>query len=222
MKLLIPPGGNEKLGQGIWSWSLPAGPEETCPGATSLCARVCYATRYARRYPSVQESWDRRLKDAKRQDFPSRILEEMFPGIAIRVHVAGDFYSNSYINKWLEISERAPLGTLMFGYTRSWRVGALRPALEMLAKRSNFRLWASADAESGMPRNWPGPVAWMSVDDKDQPAEPVGMVFRNRRHAVIPRMNGSIVCPKENGIKNKVTCTRCRLCIDRPGGPWDV
>lgn len=199
--------GNTKLGSGIGVWSIP--PVKSCPGATALCKSKCYAERFIKQYGI---NYGPRFKLSKTDKFVERMVQEAQYRTFVRIHVAGDFYSQEYIRKWASIAGRCP-GTKFYAYTRSWRDPLLLPALRALKAMPNFKLLFSCDRETGAPEHLGPDVAWMAMDDNDAPPRPVKMVFRVKHKTVMAKMGGSVVCPKENGIKNEVTCGRCRLCF---------
>lgn len=215
--------GNEKLGQSISSFSLPHGTDATCPGRTPTCTKLCYVSRYTRRF---RLSYDHNLLAAQRADFVARMSAEARMCRVVRVHVSGDFYSEDYTRKWIQIARNTP-GTLFYAYTRSWRGGGVKllEALLELSKLPNFRLNISTDQDTGIPGWLPrafggsGNLVYMSVNDQDIPRdldgapEHVNIVFRVKRTTVKGKLAGSTVCPVENGIANPVTCEVCRLCF---------
>jgi hypothetical protein len=138
----------------------------------------------------------------------------------LRVHVAGDFWSAAYAKAWLAIARRCP-DTRFFVFTRSWRVPAIRPVLEELARLPNVRLFWSLDAATGLPGRVPPQVrlAYMALDEDDLPPLDADLVFVDaplRRERRV-RMAGVLVCPMENGTGWHGTCEKCRLCIDPLG-----
>ena len=96
-------------------WSLPA--RTTCPYATKHCMKSCYACKsQTPHFPSVITSRNRHLEESKSDDFVERMIftissHLMRPSykaakrIVIRVHESGDFYSEEYLEKWLEIAD---------------------------------------------------------------------------------------------------------------------
>jgi hypothetical protein len=209
--------GNTKLGEGIWGFSLPA--LITCPGKTAACEDFCYALQGHFLLPSVQAFYLENYKATLAADFTERIRAELIAHMIklLRVHVSGDYYSLPYLRKWLAIA-RAGRRTHFFGYTRSWRVPKLRPALTELAALPNFSLWWSVDRATPEPPQGLGGagLAYMSTGDDDLPGYPVGLVFRDsERTAMKFTPNGDFVCPYEQGVKRrpKITCSRCRYCL---------
>lgn len=207
--------GNDKLGLSIAHFDLPA--VRTCPGRSRLCVTHCYATRNRFRYPQVRDrlNWDYAM--SKRADFADRLVAELYRKgvLAMRWHVAGDFYSPAYARKALEVVGRSP-HTSFWAYTRSWRVPAIYPLLQALSLMPNMRLWLSADAETGYPPEVPrhARVAWMQTE-ADEDAAGADLVFRLsglRRRVSLSLL--APVCPTETpeGRARGVSCATCGVC----------
>lgn len=192
-------------------------PVETCPGRTAICEKKCYATRGNYAFPSVREAMRNALELYRSGDMVKTLNAEvaMFRPRAVRVHAAGDFFESDYVKQWIKIVRRNP-GTLFYAYTRSWRVPDLRPALTALAALPNFRMWLSADKDSGKPDGVsPSRVAYMAATVADVPDYTVDLVFRVARKTKEKfTANGDLVCPAEQGSKKKLDCSRCGLCFD--------
>lgn len=213
MALLVK--GNNKLGNSIWQFSIPAG-STNCPGRSELCDDRCYAQRGMFAMPNVQASLRKRLAASKRKDFVQKMIEEILRVKArtIRVSVSGDFYSPEYVRKWHEIVKSTP-ETVYFTYTRSWRVPEIYEELKAFARLKNLRLWFSVDQETGIPPKIPKNVrlAYMQVDIKDVPSHKMDLVFRDYpiRGSIHKYINGVQVCPPENGV-TELTCEKCGIC----------
>jgi len=131
----------------------------------------------------------------------------------VRIHSAGDFYSNKYILDWVKIVRSNP-DVAFYAYTRSWRLPGLLPDLEKLRRLPNMQLWWSTDAETGEAPE--GISAYLALDDNDMPIEGTSLVLRNKRSTVMKKMGGCQVCPLESGrpeLKLKLTCYKCRVCF---------
>ena len=118
--------GNAKLGEGIYTFSLPA--ITTCPGASPVCRKECYALRG--RFHFLRRAYRRYLAASREEGFPARMIGEIRRRWAgcVRIHVSGDFYSAEYVRKCVAIAQACP-GTRFFAYTRSWRVADIAEAL---------------------------------------------------------------------------------------------
>ena len=177
--------------------------------------------------PSVEASHRRNFEFSQSDQFtswmPSR-LQASFVRV-MRIHVSGDFYSNRYIQKWVDIVGRSQ-EIQFFAYTRSWRIDAMFPELVKLAGLPNMQLWWSIDRETG-----PAPIvrgirrAYMAIDDIDAQNAPndCDLVFRDQTDTIMTRANGIVVCPTENGIepRKKVTCSTCGICWKQKTANWE-
>lgn len=169
--------GNTKTGH-VLTYSRTPG--DTCPGASDLCARVCYAKRPYKRYPSARAQWD---VNASSADIPFIPAGQQ----TIRLHVAGDFDTAEYILAWLFTLKARPDVTV-WTYTRSWRIPELLPALEKLRGLPNVQMFASVDETipEAVPDGWR--VAFIDGDD---------------------RYSG-ITCPEQTGAKDSCAdCGYC-------------
>jgi hypothetical protein len=212
--------GNKKLGDGIWSFSLPI--EKSCKSATSLCGRACYAKAGHFAWPSVHLSHRRAWEASAQQDFADQVVAfcEKKGVKTVRVHVSGDFYSQGYVEKWADAATRLS-GVTFLAYTRRWRDPRMFGALGAFGSLANVFLWLSADAETGEPPRpaWSAGVAYMSLSDQDLPPYPVDLVFRDSDKTVMRKTPaGARVCPTDDGVARsaKVTCSACKFCF-RPG-----
>ena len=109
-------GHNAKLCAVVSIINLP--PIATCPNCAS-CSGSCYATlRYGA--PTVTPRWDRNLAMTKREDFVELATRELrYKGTKIvRYHESGDFYSDDYINKCMELAIENPQ-VFFYGYTKN-------------------------------------------------------------------------------------------------------
>lgn len=206
--------GNTKLGEGIYSFSIPAG--STCPGQSPTCARHCYAKSGNYVWSNVVASHSRNWEAARKRGFVARMVREIDrtrPRV-VRIHAAGDFYSAGYCRKWAEIARACPEVTF-YAYTRSWRLPAIRAELVQFARIPNVKLWYSCDRDTGVPTSKPKRVrlAWMQADETDVPPRS-DLVFRVKRlrKNVVKRVGLTMVCPVENGVTVNTDCGKCGVC----------
>lgn len=138
------------------AFSLPAGRDYSCPGATEFCNSICYAGKLERLYKGfagvVLHNWNL-LKD---NDFGGMIelLDGMIQAFiaecdkwnapkTFRIHADGDFFSLTYTQAWREVIRLNP--TVHFwAYTR---VEDSAIALHD-ADLSNLSLYFSSDPEN--------------------------------------------------------------------------
>lgn len=206
--------GNQKLGTAIHTWSLPAGSEGCCPGASDVCRSVCYALKSRYLFTAVQERLAWNLEQCLRDDFVDRMVHEIrCKGVLVlRVHVAGDFFDEQYSRKWLGIMRKAPK-VRYYWYTRSWRIEAIERVLREMAQLRQVRGWYSVDAETGVPASVPPGIriAYLQTEPGEQP-ELADLVFRTRRVRK-ERQPLTVVCPHETPQgREETNCGNCRRC----------
>jgi len=120
--------GNAKLGKLIFTFSIVSG--YTCPFAKDCLAKVdritgkltdgpdtqfrCFSASQEALFPAVRKSrWDNfeKIVNAIKNNTLVELILNSIPKKAtiIRVHVAGDFFSQAYFNAWMEVAKRLPL-----------------------------------------------------------------------------------------------------------------
>jgi hypothetical protein len=143
------------------------------------------------------------------------MIDEVYrKGVLVcRIHVAGDFFSPSYLSKWIEIAARSP-NTRFFTYTRSWRVEKIEPLLRAFAALENVRLWYSADSDTGYPSQVPEGVQVAWLQDTSVVPEKAHLLFQTRsvRKLALPLVIP--VCGQElpEGKTKGVNCANCGVC----------
>lgn len=108
----------------IFNFSIPAyktrSGKITCPFADS-CVKYCYAQKgnYTR-FPVVQELMEQKYKISKTAEFIPLMNEEIRKKKAthIRIHDSGDFYSPTYLQKWVDIATQNT-DVIFYAYTKS-------------------------------------------------------------------------------------------------------
>lgn len=115
---------------GIWTFTLPALaavlPDgqtiKTCPAA-GKCAAICYARSGSYTWANVKAAHVRNLAyviedpDGWQQAMTKELAYKRFVGKSVRVHDAGDYFSDDYTRRWLEIMRATP-GTFFYSYTK--------------------------------------------------------------------------------------------------------
>lgn len=150
--------GNAKLPAGIATFSLPSG--FSCPGAKACLARADRDTgklidgkdQEFRCFSAVAESvwgtvraarWHNLelLKKARTKEAMFKLLAEACPRFTthVRVHVAGDFFSQNYFDAWMLTASAIP-DVRFYAYTKSlqfWvaRLGAIPKNFTLIASR---------------------------------------------------------------------------------------
>lgn len=102
-------------GTHLYNFGIPAFKSQdgtlTCPNALN-CVRGCYARQGAYVWSNVANAYESRLKLTKDPNFSQVIIFNVLKLLAkhktglimIRVHDAGDFYSEVYLTQWLKIA----------------------------------------------------------------------------------------------------------------------
>lgn len=96
----------------------------TCPFATEACKAFCYAAKAERQYPQVLPSRERHFEVSMQIDFVDRMIVEISKMNKsgkykyFRIHESGDFYNQTYLNKWIEIAKAFP-AIKFLAYTKS-------------------------------------------------------------------------------------------------------
>jgi len=155
--------GNAKLGNDIFTFSLPAG--YSCPGARECLSRAgrngsgiqdgletkfrCFAASAEAQYPAVREQrwYNFDLLKGKTTEQMVQLIEASLPKKAnlIRVHVSGDFFNESYFDAWMEVARKNPLRTF-YAYTKSlhlWvsKLGEIPKNFALNASRGGIHDW---------------------------------------------------------------------------------
>lgn len=127
MRLLTQNG--ELRPDGIWNWTIPAhlvtltdGTRfNACPHA-GVCARMCYAKQGTYKFSNVLSKHVSNLELTLYD--PEGFRNQMVAEIgrkrkinALRIHDAGDFYSEDYLLNWCEIANQVP-DLLFYAYTK--------------------------------------------------------------------------------------------------------
>jgi hypothetical protein len=149
--------GNAKLAESILTFSLPAG--WTCPLARNCKAVVdrrtgklvdgrqckfrCFSASQEALYPNVRKSRWRNYELLRAcnsaEAMKSLILRSLLPDANyVRIHVAGDFFSQRYFDAWILVAISRPQ-TIFYAYTKSIRYWLARRGLIPF----NLRLTAS-------------------------------------------------------------------------------
>jgi len=192
---------NDKLGY-MSNFSIPAFMWEplelkTCPGATPWCEKWCYAMRGRFQWGRVLSKHAWNLEQTLRPDFADRAIEELrrkWPGMPVRIHVAGDFYSAEYVEKWIDIVD-ALQHLVFYTYTRSWRVPEIRAVLEKLMQYPNIIIYASTDPDTGPP-----PEGWLEAGIDRTYLAPSVQCFNSR--------------------DRRIKCRWCMYCAEGRGHVW--
>lgn len=115
---------------GIWSWTIPALAARLPDGTTfrtcraaGVCSQVCFARSGTYNFPAVKAAHVRNLlftledPEGWEQAMTAELSHPKFAGAHVRIHAAGDFYSDAYARAWLRIIRATP-DTSFYAYTK--------------------------------------------------------------------------------------------------------
>jgi hypothetical protein len=114
---------SKKFGLRVFNFGIPAyktaDGKVTCPFADS-CVKFCYARKGAYIWSNVKPAFEKRYKITKQDDFIDIMVAEIVKKKVdyVRVHDSGDFYSPTYLQKWLDIAKELP-NVRFYAYTNS-------------------------------------------------------------------------------------------------------
>jgi hypothetical protein len=115
---------------GVFNWTLPALGAKlddgrtvaTCPQA-GACAALCYARNGTYRFPKVKAAHARNLKmvlddlDGWKGEMMREIVKRVKKGGYVRIHDSGDFFTDEYLEAWIDIARIIP-GVTFYAYTK--------------------------------------------------------------------------------------------------------
>lgn len=200
------------------TFGLPSGKAFSCPGATSVCEKICYAGNLERIYKGVKEilvdNWNQ-LKDATQpqmeallyqmidefdKDCVKRNADKLF-----RIHWDGDFFNETYTRAWKNVILAFP-SIQFWVYTRS------DFAVPILSDVDNLSLYFSADDD-----NWQ--LAEKLKEDNGVKLAYLAENFamgKERMLSITPK--SAVPCPENNKkiplISDKGSaCVTCGQCV---------
>lgn len=136
------------------TFGLPSGKSYSCPGATSVCEKVCYAGKLEKIYKGVKDvllnNWELlrnadqlemeallfQMIDEFDKDCDKRNAEKLF-----RIHWDGDFFNETYTLAWKNVIKAFP-SIQFWVYTRS------DFAVPILQDVENLALYFSTDDDN--------------------------------------------------------------------------
>ena len=100
---------SKELGVRVFNFGIPAyksaSGKLTCPRADE-CVKFCYAKKGAYVWSNVAPAFEKRYELSKTDKFVSEMYNELTKKKPdyLRVHDSGDYYSRSYLLKWIDIA----------------------------------------------------------------------------------------------------------------------
>lgn len=201
------------------AFGLPSGKAFSCPGATSVCERICYAGFFERMYSGVrnllENNWQILTNSSHDEmvghltemiaEFRAETLRYQSKGknaeLKFRIHWDGDFFSADYAMAWAEVIRAFP-DVSFWAYTRSFEFAPILKGID------NLSLYLSVDKDN-LPaaRKVPG-VRWAYLDETMAEAKTVMLAERGIPGAACPENTKQIPL-----IVDKVgACISCNLC----------
>lgn len=199
-------GGSQRFGN---SFGLPAGKAFSCPSATAVCEKVCYAGKLERLRPTVRtalmhnfdllrEATEDRmvnLLNAMIVEFEAKSdrwgVDKMF-----RIHWDGDFFSPTYTSAWSKVIKSHP-------DTRFWVYTRVEDAAVTLKDLPNLSLYFSADSETSEVAS---KLSAMGVK-----IAYLSDTFAQGRQELGER---AAMCPEQRSqLPLKGACVACKICI---------
>lgn len=196
------------------TFGLPSGKQYSCPGATSVCEKICYAGKLEKMYPSVREvllhNWNA-LRNADKYEMCA-LLDTMITAFKyeceekgvekiFRIHWDGDFFSDTYAQAWELVITQHP-DVHFWCYTR------VPTAVEILRGIPNLSLYFSTDSENKHLTPSGVNVAYLANTFADAKSAMLDMT--GKPGASCPEQLKRIPLISEKGG----ACAVCRLCVD--------
>lgn len=199
-------GGSQRFGN---SFGLPAGKAFSCPSATSVCEKVCYAGKLERLRPNVKAALMHNFDLLRNASEPSmvKLLDVMVTEFEVasdkwgvdkmfRIHWDGDFFSDAYTRAWATVITNHP-NTQFWVYTRVQR------SAYMLRNLPNLALYFSMDSENAEVAKF--------LSEQGIKIASLGDTFEDARQALGAR---AAMCPEQRGqLPLKGACVACKICI---------
>ena len=152
----------------------------TCPQA-GACKSVCYARAGRFAMPDSIGMRVDNLWSTLRPDFVDRLTESSVASKAthVRIHDSGDFYSQSYVDAWVNIAKALP-DVVFYAYTKSLD-------LEYSAAPGNLRIVQSEGGKLDAQIDHTRPHSRIVADDV-----PDGYTNGNSELADVPAIDGTV------------------------------
>lgn len=212
----VSPSGTVKIAN---AFGLPSGKEFSCPGATSVCEKVCYAGKLEKIYAGVRNvmvsNFDQ-LKNASLDEMVT-LLDEMITEFVaecdkkngtkkFRIHWDGDFFSAEYASAWASVIREFP-DVQFWAYTRTFSV------VSILTGIPNLSLYLSVDrdnlpAAKSIRKENPA-VRWAFLGDTNESTKTEMLSMNKKPGAICPENVKRIPLITPQGG----ACISCDLCV---------
>ena len=207
------------------AFGMASGREFSCPGATSVCEKVCYAGKLEKLFPgmrammlanfhAVMAMGPRELRQELRAMVAGFVAECDKWGAekAFRIHHDGDFVNRAYAHAWADIIREFP-DVQFWVYTRSFTPGI--NVIDLIADIPNLSVYLSVDSvNGGYARTILDEFPSVRIAALSQTTADAALVIQdirqdNRPGAKCPENVGAIPLITEKGG----ACFSCGLCV---------
>jgi hypothetical protein len=206
------------------AFGLLSGSANSCPGATSVCERVCYAGKIETRYKNVHAAMSANFDIVRANSVAANVRElgEMISEfraecvkwdapMEFRIHHDGDFFSREYAQAWAIVVADNP-DIQFWAYTRSFVPEC--NVVDILADIPNLTLYLSVDEDNleiadDIVREFPNVKVATLADTFAIAADFMRSLGKAKPGGACPELRGSIPLITPNGG----ACHSCQLCV---------
>jgi hypothetical protein len=201
------------------TFGLPAGKAYSCPGATSVCEKICYAGKLEKIFKGTRENLLHNWNLLSNADAPHMyvLISEMIAEFVadcqrkgaemlFRIHWDGDFFSEAYTEAWAAVINDYP-EVQFWAYTR------VEFAARILNGIPNLSLYFSTDSENTE-------TAQVLAKDEGIKLAYLAQTFEIGKRDLFALIERNAVrCPENNKaiplISTKGSaCVTCGLCVN--------
>jgi hypothetical protein len=203
------------------TFGLPSGKNYSCPNATSVCEKVCYAGKLEKIYKGVKDTllhnWE--LLQGKSVEEMVALIDEMITAFhhdcqkrgaeqLFRIHWDGDFFSPEYTKAWALVIDK-------WQDIQFWVYTRVPSAITILAGLPNLSLYFSTDSENkpladALLTEHPNQFKIAYLADTFQQGKEILQSTTGKVGAACPEQRKQIpLISTEGGA-----CVMCRLCVD--------
>jgi hypothetical protein len=207
------------------AFGMASGREFSCPGATAVCEKVCYAGKLEKLFPAMRAMMISNFETVMalsprelRQELRAMVAgfvadcEKHGAEKAFRIHHDGDFVNRAYAHAWADVIREFP-DVQFWVYTRSFTPGI--NVVDLIADIPNLAVYLSVDSvNGGYARTILDEFPSVKIAALSQTTSDAALVIQdirqdNRPGAKCPENVGAIPLITEKGG----ACFSCGLCV---------
>ena len=209
------------------AFGMASGRDFSCPGATAVCEKVCYAGKLEKLFPAMRAMMIANFESVIALcESPRELraeLRAMVQGFvadcekwnaekAFRIHHDGDFVNRTYAQAWADVIREFP-DVQFWVYTRSFTPGT--NVVDIIANIPNLAVYLSVDSvNGGFARTILDEFPSVKIAALAQTSNDAALVIQDIRGnskpgAKCPENVGAIPLITENGG----ACFSCGLCV---------